>query len=285
MPEVGSSLTSQVILFPALQSFYNVDLTPFFASAWREAFSSPVVGCFNPQTILSTTAEHEVDFQTVTMDELRTFEIPLNWTIQTTGLMHGIGGWFDLSFQPTASGSDPASGDTTDEGDDPMTEAELGPHPSASAASAGLSGTAPPFQPSGSTGSSSSAAGALLAAAAAAASTSYASGSTSHAYDMLASAADNAASSSFMSTSPRYPPTHWQQARLLLPEPLAVNRGQMVTGWMKFKVNEQRSYDIEAELLLVDVGSTKAESTRSTRRRCHWKLDKQTYSWTTTPTV
>jgi hypothetical protein len=59
----------------------------------------------------------------------------------------------------------------------------------------------------------------------------------------------------------------------------------MVTGWMRFKVNEQRSYDIEAELLLVDGAATQSESTRSTRRRCHWKLDKQTYSWTTTPTV
>nr|ODN89259.1 histone-arginine methyltransferase CARM1 [Cryptococcus depauperatus CBS 7855] len=44
------------------------------------------------------------------------------------------------------------------------------------------------------------------------------------------------------------PKTHWHQARLLLPEPLAVNKGERVTGRIDFKVNNQRSYDISLQL-------------------------------------
>lgn len=48
-----------------------------------------------------------------------------------------------------------------------------------------------------------------------------------------------------LSTSPGTPGTHWYQCRLLLAEPLAVNRGQTVSGVLKFAANESFSYDLE----------------------------------------
>lgn len=47
-----------------------------------------------------------------------------------------------------------------------------------------------------------------------------------------------------LSTSPEHSGTHWYQCRLLLSEPLAVNRGQFVSGKMEFYANERFSYNI-----------------------------------------
>lgn len=249
-------------------SFYGVDITPFFPAAWKEAFSNPVVGCFNAHTLIASTVEHVIDFQTISMENLKTFTIPIEWSVKSTGLIHGIGGWFDLHFQPPQC---------TDE-DSTMTDQQ----PSTdSSPYGGLSGSAPPFEPTAEgqeqANDPTSAASTLLAAAAAAA-------ATSGELTGLDSLDSNAGNTSFMSTSPYCTPTHWQQARLLLPEPLAVNRGQKVKGWMKFTVNESRSYDISADIW-VDQQQPQpqvdGDSTRSTRRRFRWKLDRQTYSWTT----
>ncbi|CAJ0907991.1 6982_t:CDS:2 [Entrophospora sp. SA101] len=56
----------------------------------------------------------------------------------------------------------------------------------------------------------------------------------------------------FMSTSPTSERTHWQQVRFLLKEPLAVNAGQTIQGWMRCVVNDMRSYTIEIEILAGD---------------------------------
>ncbi|WVR03796.1 hypothetical protein IAU60_000791 [Kwoniella sp. DSM 27419] len=51
-----------------------------------------------------------------------------------------------------------------------------------------------------------------------------------------------------LSTGPAAARTHWQQARLLLPEPLAANKGERLVGSIHFKVNEARSYDLVLDL-------------------------------------
>ncbi|KAJ2382533.1 hypothetical protein GGI23_007345, partial [Coemansia sp. RSA 2559] len=95
-----------------------------------------------------------------------------------------------------------------------------------------------------------------------------------------------------MSTSPYSPPTHWQQVRLLLKQPLAVNAGQVIRGTISMKVNEERSYDISAELIALD----KAESTqtnnkeltrlmaeqRARMRSGFWHLHEQVYNYSYT---
>lgn len=98
------------------ENFYGVDLTPFVNMAYREAFASPVVGCFTPTSVVGsaispagtyTYAEnalcrHTIDFERITMDEIRDFYVPLSWDIDQAVVVHGLGGWFDLSFGRTA---------------------------------------------------------------------------------------------------------------------------------------------------------------------------------------
>ena len=58
---------------------------------------------------------------------------------------------------------------------------------------------------------------------------------------------DGSQSKVVLSTGPHAPGTHWYQCRLLLPQPIAVNAGQSVSGVLNFKANEHYSYDIEME--------------------------------------
>lgn len=149
--------------------FYGVDLNPYFAPGFDEYFTAPVVGCFSPCSLMGSSVEHLVDFHTVTMADMKEFDIPISWEIKYTGVMHGVAGWFDLAFVPPKSSLHP--------------------------------GTVP--------------------------------------------------NSVNMSTSPYAPPTHWQQVRLLLKQPLAVNAGQIVRGMVSMKANDHRSYDITAELIVL----------------------------------
>ncbi|TIC16937.1 Sec1-like protein [Wallemia mellicola] len=88
----------------------------------------------------------------------------------------------------------------------------------------------------------------------------------------------------YLSTGPTAPRTHWQATRLLFKEPLAVNAGEVVKGSLKFKVNDQRSYDI--------VGSIEIESSKEQYdlkhplnqfnpyfRQAEWRLHDQTYNY------
>ncbi|KAJ2858684.1 hypothetical protein J3B02_000065 [Coemansia erecta] len=91
------------------ESFYGVDVNPYFAPAFDEYFSSPIIGCFSPVTLMGDSAIHEVDFHTVTMADLKEFVIPIEWGIKYTGVMHGVAGWFDLAFVPPASSLHPGT--------------------------------------------------------------------------------------------------------------------------------------------------------------------------------
>ena len=52
-----------------------------------------------------------------------------------------------------------------------------------------------------------------------------------------------------MSTGPSAEKTHWQQVRFLFREPLAVNSGQEIRGWMHCVVNDMRSYTVDIEVI------------------------------------
>ncbi|KAJ2740852.1 hypothetical protein GGI20_005575 [Coemansia sp. BCRC 34301] len=188
-------------------SFYGVDLNPYFAPAFDEYFSAPVVGCFSPSTLIGDSVQSSVDFHTVTLAELRSFVIPVSWQIKYTGLMHGVAGWFDLAFVPPSS-----------------------------SLHAGTTG-----------------------------------------------------STVYMSTSPYSPATHWQQVRLLLKQPLAVNAGQVVRGLVSMEVNDQRSYDMTARIIALDAEEAEAmtdealsgllDSQKSRCREALWYLHEQTYNY------
>jgi hypothetical protein len=47
-----------------------------------------------------------------------------------------------------------------------------------------------------------------------------------------------------LSTAPSAPATHWYQMRFLLPKPIPVTAGQLVTGILTMKANQEQSYDV-----------------------------------------
>ena len=177
-------------------NFYGVDVTPFAASAFREAFSSPVVGVFGPQCLLSVSSDYVIDFATISKADLQEFTIPVEWIFVQPAIVHGLGGWFDLHFNSQADTAQVTIPDSTMQ--------DVSASASASMSASKLSSNAPSFEPAAPVKDASS------------------------------------TSASFMTTSPYATPTHWQQVRFLLPEPIAVNKGQKLVGTMHCKVNEQR---------------------------------------------
>lgn len=86
------------------KQFYGIDLSALSGSAEDEYMSQAVVGYFSEALLLSSdVARHQVDFRTVTVEALQTFEIPLKFSIKRTGIMHGLGCWFDAHFLGSTS--------------------------------------------------------------------------------------------------------------------------------------------------------------------------------------
>ncbi len=226
------------------QNFYGVDLRPFARAAWEEAFGSPLVGFFDSSLLLTPSSDHHVDFVTITQEEMRVFDMELDFGFTQAAVVHGLGGWFDLHFTATGTTPPPLLGASSGVGADDTTMDEAGSTARlASSAYGGLHAEADPFQP-------------LLK-------------------EDLAGALNGfteATSSSYLSTSPYATPTHWQQIRFFLPEPIGVNKGQSLRGTMHFSANEQRSYDLSLDLRLEDeAGRTVLE------RKAAFKLDRQVY--------
>ncbi len=99
-------------------NFYGVDVSPFAALAFRENFSSPVVGVFGPQCLLSVSSDYVIDFATISKSELQEFTVPVEWTFAHAAIVHGVGGWFDLHFnsqstQPENAATVGSDADTT----------------------------------------------------------------------------------------------------------------------------------------------------------------------------
>lgn len=78
-----------------------------------------------------------------------------------------------------------------------------------------------------------------------------------------------------LSTSPYATGTHWYQCRLLLTEPIAVNKGQSVTGRLHMVANDSQSFDVTLEVSLdgTDITSTSV-----------FKLQDQMYHYLQHPT-
>lgn len=168
------------------ERFYGIDLRPMKQFAANENFSQPVVGYFYASSLLSSQhARKRFDFLSCTAQELQDFEVPFRFTIERTAIMHGLGCWFDLSFDGTLS-------------------------------------------------------------------------------------------QVVLSTAPDQPGTHWYQCRLLLEEPLAVNKGQCVSGSLAFAANDKFSYDLTLSCTIegTDIGS-----------RNVIRLQDQLYHYLTNPDV
>lgn len=82
-------------------NFYGVDLSSARKEAFEHYFVQPVVGTFDPKTLMSPFMTYDFDFHTVKLSELLAFEIPFSFPMTYTGICHGLAGWFDLAFEGT----------------------------------------------------------------------------------------------------------------------------------------------------------------------------------------
>ncbi|EST10187.1 Protein arginine N-methyltransferase [Kalmanozyma brasiliensis GHG001] len=230
-------------------NFYGVDVSPFAALAFEENFSSPVVGVFPPQCLLSVSSDYVIDFASITQAELREFTVPVEWVFANAAIVHGLGGWFDLHFNsqsPSNNDTDTTMGEATTNANGMSLESALDTLKTASALASASTPT---------------------------------SNSTDAILPTIPTVSTTSATAgNFMTTSPYADPTHWQQVRFLLPEPLAVNRNQKIAGSVHCKVNDQRSYTMTAHLRLLNPDGTASDSPTTTRKAV-WRLDRQTYSW------
>lgn len=207
-------------------NFYGVDVSPFAKLAFEENFSSPVVGVFAPQCLLSVSSDYVIDFATITKQHLQEFTVPVEWTFAHAAIVHGLGGWFDLHFNSQSTPNEDATMNDASTGGAMSVEAALDTLKAASAAS----------------------------------------GTAMDAVLNTLPTVDTANTGNFMTTSPYAEATHWQQVRFLLQEPLAVNRGQKLGGSVHCKVNDQRSYTMTAQLRLQNPDGTASDSSITTRK-------------------
>lgn len=90
--------TMQKVRFWEQKDFYGIDISPLARDAKEEVFGQPIVGGFDARSLLSPPSSFVVDFRTVTQHELQNITIPFTWVAQYTGLIHGIGAWFDINL-------------------------------------------------------------------------------------------------------------------------------------------------------------------------------------------
>ncbi|KAJ3108500.1 Histone-arginine methyltransferase carm1 [Phlyctochytrium bullatum] len=79
-------------------NFFGVDFSPLAKSAKEEIFAQPVVGAFDHRLLMAPSCKHDVDFETISIGDLQDITINIEWICFYTGIMHGIGGWFDINL-------------------------------------------------------------------------------------------------------------------------------------------------------------------------------------------
>lgn len=79
-------------------NFLGVDLSALADTAHRELFEMPALGDFDPKGIAAAAQGYGFDFLSMPMAALATIELPFSFVAERDGLIHGIAGWFDVSF-------------------------------------------------------------------------------------------------------------------------------------------------------------------------------------------
>lgn len=92
------------VAFWEQKDFYGLDLSAMRQRAVENHFSQPVVGYFPAEILLTKqTATHEIDFASVTKQQLDTFDMPFSFEIERTAILHGLGCWFTVDFLGSAA--------------------------------------------------------------------------------------------------------------------------------------------------------------------------------------
>jgi histone-arginine methyltransferase CARM1 len=81
--------------------FFGVDLSTMADVAAHELFAMPVLGPVNPQNLMASPAIFPFDFGTMKLGELAEIRLPFEFVSTHVGPLHGIVGWFDVTFEGT----------------------------------------------------------------------------------------------------------------------------------------------------------------------------------------
>jgi len=78
--------------------FHGVDLSHLRDEALNEYLRQPIVDTFDISICMAKSIRHTLDFTTASESDLHLLDIPLEFHILKTGMMHGLAFWFDVAF-------------------------------------------------------------------------------------------------------------------------------------------------------------------------------------------
>lgn len=78
--------------------FHGVNLGCLRDAAMKEYFRQPIVDTFDIRICMAKTQRHVIDFGTAEESDLHRIEIPLEFHMLTSGMVHGLAFWFDVAF-------------------------------------------------------------------------------------------------------------------------------------------------------------------------------------------
>jgi histone-arginine methyltransferase CARM1 len=85
-------------------NFYGLNLSCLSEIAVDQIFSQPVVGGFDPKTLMAEAVSWDSSFSADSIESLLQIEIPFEFASKFTGIVHGLAGWFSVTFAgPDAS--------------------------------------------------------------------------------------------------------------------------------------------------------------------------------------
>jgi len=83
--------------------FHGVNLSSLRKAAMDEYFRQPIVDTFDVGICLAKTQRYVIDFMTADETELHRIDIPIEFHMLQSGMIHGLAFWFDVAFIGTAA--------------------------------------------------------------------------------------------------------------------------------------------------------------------------------------
>ena len=95
---------NQYFIHPELKNpSFDDNLSALRKAAMDEYFRQPIVDTFDVRICMAKTQRYVIDFATTDETELHRIEIPLEFHMLQSGMVHGLAFWFDVAFIGTGS--------------------------------------------------------------------------------------------------------------------------------------------------------------------------------------
>ncbi|HEY5959853.1 MAG TPA: class I SAM-dependent methyltransferase [Polyangiaceae bacterium] len=80
------------------KDYFGVDLTAIADAARRELYEMPAVGLVDPASLSAEPAALSMNLYDTALNDLACVRFPFRFTVNRSGLIHGLAGWFDVMF-------------------------------------------------------------------------------------------------------------------------------------------------------------------------------------------